>query len=173
MYFNLSGRSPGWVLSATNVRPHHIHSKPAHRQRGQRFVFHVDSSSLGRYCNVLWGCRRRTLVGVQGRVHGRYKPVRGKRCASIEEAGKSKQLVDLYHHGVVLVHNCRREHGWMSERGDIRPNKKRSLLRLTRRIVFWSADRTLFPTSRPILFGAAPCVASCVVDRDRKREVER
>ena len=30
---------------------------------------------------------------------------------------------------------------------------------------------TFFSTSRPILFGAAPCVASCVVDHDREREV--
>ena len=54
----------------------------------------------------------------------------------------------------------------------IRPNKKRSLRRLTRPTVFWSADRTLFSTSLPILFGAAPCVASCVVDHDREREVD-
>ena len=51
----------------------------------------------------------------------------------------------------------------------LRPNKERSLLRLTRPTVFWSADRTLFPTSHPILFAAAPCMASCVVDRDRER----
>ena len=44
----------------------------------------------------------------------------------------------------------------------IRPSKKRSLLQLTRPNVFWSADR--------VLFGAAPCVASCAVDRDRERE---
>ena len=54
----------------------------------------------------------------------------------------------------------------------IGPNKKRSLLRLTRPTAFWSADRTLFSTSLPILFGAAPCVASCVVDHDREREVD-
>ena len=54
----------------------------------------------------------------------------------------------------------------------VRPNKKRSLLRLTRPNVFWSADRTLFSNSLPILFGVAPCVASCVVDHDREREVD-
>ena len=31
---------------------------------------------------------------------------------------------------------------------------------------------TLFSTSRPIVFGAAPCVASCIVDRNREREVD-
>ena len=32
---------------------------------------------------------------------------------------------------------------------------------------------TFFSTSRLILFGATPCVASCVVDRDLEREVDK
>ena len=32
---------------------------------------------------------------------------------------------------------------------------------------------TFFSTLCPILFGVAPCVASCVVDRDREREVDK
>ena len=50
--------------------------------------------------------------------------------------------------------------------------KKRSLLRLTRPC-FEAPTGHFFSTSRPILFGAAPCVASCVVDRDREREVDK
>ena len=29
-----------------------------------------------------------------------------------------------------------------------------------------------FSTSRPIRFGAVPCVANCVVDRDHEREID-
>ena len=45
---------------------------------------------------------------------------------------------------------------------------KRSLLRLTRPTVFESAKENFFSTSRPILFSAAPCVASCTIDHDRE-----